>query len=209
MKIIPALLAGDEKEALRLLSLVELMKAEYLHVDVMDGRFVPSMSVPAEFWLNHPPQIPWAVHLMVEDPASYLESFFRAGAKRITFHYEAEMNPGQVLKQIKALGLKSGIALNPDTQPAKLEPYLPDLDYTLVMSVNPGFYGSSFLPETLNKIPVLRSLGGHFAVGIDGGISLETFPLVKQAGVEEVNIGSYLFKAQNPLENYQKLLALA
>ena len=209
MKIIPALLADKGSEAGRILELSEKMTPDFLHLDVMDGKLVPSRSLDAGYWRHHPPRLPFAAHLMVEHPLEYLEDFFRAGAFRITFHYESADRPEEVVRRIKAYGLKAGMALNPPTSPEALKPYLPELDYLLVMTVHPGFYGSPFQPEALEKLPLLRNWGENFILGVDGGVNLGTLPLLKRAGAQEANVGSYLFKAQDPLANYRELTQLA
>ena len=170
---------------------------DLLHVDVMDGHFVPNLSMgPAICDCVHRalPEAVLDVHLMVTDPAAYIESFAKAGAAHITFHIEAVSDPLPLVAQIHALGLTAGLAINPDTPAAALEPYLTDIDLALVMSVHPGFSGQKFIPSVLPKSRTLRDAAPRgLRVEMDGGITPETAPACRAHGCDILVAASAIF----------------
>ncbi len=179
IKIAPSLLAADMGDLRRAVAQVEAAGADYLHLDVMDGAFVPNISYgPAVIKALRPnSQLFFDVHLMVEEPGRFLSDYAAAGADLLTVHFEACRHLHRVVQQIKALGLKAGVALNPATPPEVLQDILPELDLVLIMSVNPGFGGQSFIPAALGKIArtaaMLRQIGSQADLEVDGGPVLQ------------------------------------
>lgn len=177
-----------------------------LHFDVMDGVFVPNISVGLPVLQSLHSALPAAVydvHLMILRPLQYAEAFIKAGASMLTFHIEAESPVAETTRQIRALGCKAGLSLRPGTPVETLFPLLKEVDYVLVMSVEPGFGGQKFIPESLEKITKLRreaqrqNLPG-FLIEVDGGIDLQTAPACVQAGADILVAGSAVFGSQNP-----------
>lgn len=188
---------------------VERAGADILHVDVMDGRFVPNITVgiPVVESLRKVTELPLDVHLMIVEPEKYVEDFVKAGADWVSFHFEAAVHHHRIVEKIKELGAKAGIAINPSTPVSFLEEILPFLDFVLVMSVNPGFGGQRFISESLNKIKKLCSLkeklNPNLLIEIDGGIKTENAYEVLKAGAQVLVSGSGVFKG-NPEENVKK-----
>ena len=200
--IAPSILAADFKKLGEEISLVESLGAEYLHFDVMDGHFVPNISfgVPVLESISKCHQMINDVHIMISEPKKYIAKFAEAGADIITFHYEAceDQNELQdVIDMIHSYGVKAGMSIKPNTPVEVVQPFLEDLELVLVMSVEPGFGGQSFIPEALDKISYLRKmidLNGYLClVEVDGGITEKTAKLCKEAGVDILVAGSYLF----------------
>ncbi|MCL2701288.1 MAG: ribulose-phosphate 3-epimerase [Phycisphaerae bacterium] len=184
--------------------------AEVLHVDIMDGHFVPNLSMGPGFcksaraFTSHPLD----VHLMVTDPAYYIERFAEAGADSITFHIEAAPKPGLLIERLRSLGLGVGITLRPGTAAETIFDYLPHVDMVLVMTVEPGYGGQSFMPDQLPKIQAIRSrLLTHQRLEVDGGITSRTAPLCRQAGADTYVSGTDLFAAPNIREAVAQLRA--
>lgn len=183
---------------------VQTKGADLLHVDIMDGHFVPNLTFGPSMLktLSQATDLPFDVHLMVTNPADYVEEVAKLGAQYFTFHAEATPHMHRLVQQIKNAGMKAGIALNPSTPVAVLEDIAVDLDMILIMSVNPGFGGQSFIPHSLNKIKKARALFDYVkrpdaVVEVDGGINPETAPLVKKAGAQILVAGSAVFNAQD------------
>ncbi|MFC1957027.1 ribulose-phosphate 3-epimerase, partial [Chloroflexota bacterium] len=151
----------------------------------------------------------WEAHLMVENPENYMADFLKAGARRITFHYEASPHPEKVINLIKSLGLEAGLALNPETPVSAVLPLVSEVASVLFLSVHPGFYGSPFIPEVLTKVAELRSTYPEVETGIDGGIKEGNIAQVAQAGADIIYVGSAVFLKPQPGESYQHLSALA
>lgn len=199
IKIAPSLLAADMGDLRRAVAQVEAAGADYLHLDVMDGAFVPNISYgPAVIKALRPnSQLFFDVHLMVEEPGRFLSDYAAAGADLLTVHFEACRHLHRVVQQIKALGLKAGVALNPATPPEVLQDILPELDLVLIMSVNPGFGGQSFIPAALGKIArtaaMLRQIGSQADLEVDGGIYAANAGPVMQAGANVLVSGTGVF----------------
>ena len=179
---------------------VQAAGADWLHVDVMDGHFVPNITM-GPFIVQacrRATQLPLDVHLMIEQPERYLEAFAKAGASGLTVHVETCPDLAGTLKQIKSLGCTAGIVLNPATLVREIVPYLAEADLVLVMSVNPGYSGQSFIPETIAKVAEVRkhldALGSSAWLEVDGGIDVNTLPLMKDAGATAFVAATAVFK---------------
>ncbi|MEA3397842.1 MAG: ribulose-phosphate 3-epimerase [Chloroflexota bacterium] len=198
----PSILSADFSTLGVAVQEAEAAGADLIHVDVMDGLFVPNITVGPLVVeaLRRVTRLPLDVHLMIERPERYLEVFARAGAARLTVHPEASIHLHRTLQQIQALGLKSGVALNPATSEELLRYVLPVLDEVLVMTVNPGFGGQNFIPEMLPKIRQVRRMldeaGSAAALAVDGGINQETAPWVVAAGADTLVAGWAIFGAK-------------
>jgi len=181
--------------------------ADMIHVDVMDGHFVPNITIgpPIVASLRHHCSVPMDVHLMITNPESYAKNFADAGADIITFHIEAGPHPLRVIEMIKDAGCKAGIVLNPGTSQDDIEYVVDAVDMVLVMTVNPGFGGQSFIPEMLPKIRNVRSMLGERDLQVDGGMDAQTAPLAAEAGANVLVAGSYVFKSPSYREAIQSL----
>lgn len=196
----PSIIAADFAHIADEIAACEAGGAHWLHVDVMDGHFVPTITVGPLFTeaCKRAASIPLDVHLMISEPERYVEDFARAGAANITVHIEAVTNAQETISHIQSLGCAAGITLRPSTPLVEIEPYLPLVDLVLVMSVNPGFSGQAFMPEMVERAAALRrkldELGSPAHLEVDGGISARTLPLMKAAGVNAFVAGNAVFK---------------
>jgi len=212
--IAPSLLASDFLHLEQECQMLNESKADWFHLDVMDGRFVPNIS----FGMSVIKQLRkttakfFDVHLMIVEPEKYSEEFKDAGANSLTVHQEACPHLHRNIQQIKSLGMKAGVAINPATPVALLQDIIRDVDMVLVMSVNPGFGGQSFIPYSLAKIAELKALIKNTAssakIEVDGGISLDNAAEILQAGADVLVAGSSIFKSENPLETIEKMKSL-
>ena len=204
MRIVPAVLTDKPDELKRMITQAEGF-CDLVQIDIMDGRFVPSGSISAVDLAKIKTKLKLEIHLMVEEPGKYLEPFRRAGAKRIVFHYESKEDPAGVLQKIRALGMETGIAINPETPVSKVEGYFKDIDVLLFLSVNPGFYGSKFIPGVCDKARALKEIRGRPIIAMDGGLKMDNILTIKEAGVDLACVGSGIFGKGDPKENYRNL----
>lgn len=182
--------------------------SDWFHVDVMDGNFVPNLSIGAMVVNKMETEIPLDCHLMINNPHRYIEDFAKAGAFSITIHAEASRHLPEDIIKIKELGCRAGVSINPDTSVDTIAKVLPMVDLVLIMSVNPGFGGQSFIPEVLEKVKWLREHFPDLDIQIDGGINDKTAPLAIEAGANVLVAGSYILKNKNPAEAADKLRSL-
>lgn len=194
IQISPSLLSADFGRLNEEIASVEAF-SDSLHVDVMDGHFVPNLTFGAPVVRCIKSSLPLECHLMVEHPENYLEDFKKAGAHMFIFHVETTKDPLGLIAKIHELGMKAGVSLNPPTPVSSVEGLIQDVDSVLVMSVNPGFGGQTFIPDALEKIRRLRSLSGDLEIAVDGGINAETGRQCKEAGANVLIAGSYVFGA--------------
>ncbi len=212
--IAPSLLAADFLNLASECAMLNESEADWFHLDVMDGRFVPNISfgLPVITPIRKVTTKLLDVHLLIEEPGKYAEAFKKAGADSLTVHYEACPNLHRNIQQIKELGMRTGVALNPHTPVSLLCNILQDLDMVLIMSVNPGFGGQQFIPETIEKIRALKTMiherGLKTLIEIDGGVSLENAPALLHTGADVLVAGSSIFSSADPKKTITRLKAL-
>ena len=205
ISIAPSILSADLFRLAQDVRTVEAAGADWLHVDIMDGHFVPNLSFGPSLvgCLNGRTTLPLDVHLMVQYPGRFIEAFAKAGADLLTVHLEASEDIRAALQRIKALGVKTGISIKPDTKPEALAPYMDLLDLILVMTVYPGFGGQAFLPQSPAQIKGVRELirqsGRNIWLEVDGGINKDTAAIAAQAGADALVAGNAIFKAADPV----------
>ncbi|WP_430896546.1 MULTISPECIES: ribulose-phosphate 3-epimerase [unclassified Paraflavitalea] len=212
--IAPSLLSANFLNLQADCDMLNKSEADWYHLDVMDGRFVPNISfgpMIIEFIRKATTKV-CDVHLMIEEPEKYAEAFKKAGADILTVHYEACTHLHRNIQQIKSLGMQAGVALNPHTPVNLLEDILADIDLVCIMSVNPGFGGQSFIPHTLTKIRQLRKMiddrGLNVKIEIDGGVTLGNAAEILAAGAHVLVAGNTVFKSENQIDTIAKLKAL-
>jgi ribulose-phosphate 3-epimerase len=212
--VAPSVLAADFTKLAEELEMVNQSDADWLHVDVMDGRFVPNITF-GMFIIKAMKKLcakPLDVHLMMVEPEKYIEQFREAGADVITVHYEACPHLHRTIQQIKATGAKAGVALNPHTPVSVLEDIITELDLVCLMSVNPGFGGQKFIYRTIPKVKALRDMidiqNANALIEIDGGVGLHNAQALLQAGARVLVAGSAVFKADDPTDVVKRLKAI-
>jgi ribulose-phosphate 3-epimerase len=213
--IAPSLLAADFLHLEAVCKLVNESDADWFHLDVMDGRFVPNISfgIPIIELIRKESKKIFDVHLMIEEPAKLTPAFKKAGADILIVHWETCRNLHSNIQQIRALGMKPAVAINPHTPVDFLKDILEDLYHVLVMSVNPGFGGQSFIPHSLEKIRELKKMiqktGKDILIEVDGGITLENAPILVEAGADILVAGSSIFQSKDPKETIRLMKRIA
>jgi ribulose-phosphate 3-epimerase len=214
VQIAPSILAADFANIQQEVEMLNASQADYIHVDIMDGVFVPNISfgIPVTAAIHQHAIKPLDVHLMIVEPDRYLESFRNAGAAILTVHLEACTHLHRTVQAIKSLGCKAGVALNPHTSVSLLEDIIEDLDMVCLMSVNPGFGGQKFIPRTFDKVRKLKSMignsGSKAIIEIDGGVNQQNAPLLVEAGADVLVAGNFVFSSSNPIRTIQDLKLL-
>ena len=200
MKISPSILASDYANLESELKRIE--SSDLIHVDVMDGHFVPNISIgaPVTAAIKKVCSVPFDVHLMISDPLKYTEDFAKAGADIICFHIESDSDTEKTIDKILSVGKKAALAIKPKTPVEEVIPFLDRLSMVLVMTVEPGFGGQSFMEDMMPKIEKLRVLGYKGDIEVDGGVNPETIKLAAKAGANVFVAGSAVFKSENPAD---------
>jgi ribulose-phosphate 3-epimerase len=215
MKLVaPSILAADFNNLGIQIEMINQSEADFIHCDVMDGVFVPNISfgIPVVQAVKSIASKPLDVHLMIVNPEKYIEAFYEAGAEIITVHYEACNHLHRVIQQIKNLGIKAGVCLNPHTPVALLNEIVAELDMVLLMSVNPGFGGQKFIENTYDKALILKEMilkkGINTMIEVDGGVNYEVGKKLYESGVDILVAGSFVFGSPNPVDTISNLKKL-
>jgi len=212
--ISPSVLSCDFANIQRDVEMINGSNADWFHIDIMDGVFVPNMSFgfPVVKAINKHATKPLDVHLMIVNPDQYVEEFAKSGADILTVHYEACTHLHRTIQHIKSHGMKAGVALNPHTNADVLENIIEDLDLVLIMSVNPGFGGQRFINNAVNNVKktkaLIESKGTNTLIEVDGGVNLETGAQLLEAGADVLVSGSFIFNSNDPVETIGKLKQL-
>ena len=205
--IAPSVLAADFANLQRDCEMLNISQADWFHIDIMDGVFVPNISfgMPVLEAIQRHAKKPLDVHLMIVQPERYLETFKKLGAEIITVHYEACSHLHRTIQQIKDLGCKAGVALNPHTPVNVLEDIIHDIDMVLIMSVNPGFGGQKFIEHTYEKVRKVRQMSATIMIEIDGGVTSKNAKQLVDAGANALVAGSFVFSSENPIQTIADL----
>jgi ribulose-phosphate 3-epimerase len=208
MKIVPAILTDNSQNLKRMLGQAETF-TDFVQIDFMDGDFVPSKSIGPEDLAEIEMRIGWEAHLMVKDPIGYLSSLNKVGLKRVIFHWEADPHHESIVSAIRDLGLAVGLAINPETTLSQFANVVPNIDSVLFLSVHPGFYGSPFVEEVLEKIREFRSRFPSVVIGIDGGVALDNIQRLKALKMDYACVGSRIFRHDDPRKSYEEFAKTA
>lgn len=206
MLVAPSILSADFCNLQRDIEMIDKSQADMIHIDIMDGVFVPNISVgiPVVKAVAAVAKKPLDVHLMIVNPEKFIDTFKELGATWLNVHYEACTHLNRVVNEIRQAGMKPAVTLNPATPVSVLEEILPELDMVLLMTVNPGFGGQKFIESSISKVKKLRELikatGSHAIIEVDGGVTLETGKRLAQAGVDVLVSGNTVFKSKDPIE---------
>jgi len=209
--ISPSLLSADFGNLQRDIEMINKSEADWFHLDIMDGMFVPNISYgfPVIQLVKKHAKKPLDVHLMIVDPDRYIDNFHKAGANILTVHYEACNHLHRTVQKIKSLGIKAGVSLNPHTPVHLLKDIIADIDLVLIMSVNPGFGGQKFIPNAIEKIKELKQLiidkKSNTLIEVDGGVDNTNAKTLIEAGCDVLVAGSYIFKSKNQLKTIEEL----
>jgi ribulose-phosphate 3-epimerase len=212
--IAPSVLSADFGNLQRDVEMINNSKADWIHIDVMEGVFVPNISfgMPITAAIKKHAQKTMDVHLMIVQPERYIKDFKKVGADILTVHYEASTHLHRTVQEIKAEGMKAGVSLNPHTPVHLLKDMIKDLDLVLIMSVNPGFGGQSFIEQSVEKVKELRAMiteaGSDCIIEVDGGVNMETGARLVAAGADALVAGSFVFKSDNPSQTIANLKTL-
>jgi ribulose-phosphate 3-epimerase len=210
-RLAPSILSADFGHLADQVKLVDQAGADMIHVDIMDGHFVPNLTIGPVVvqWIRSVTKIPFDVHLMIDDADQYIGPFAKAGANLISVHYEACTHLNRTLQHIKSLSCKAGVVLNPSSPVELLEDTVQDVDYVLLMSVNPGFGGQKFIPHALQKARKLKEMRNKrnlsFAIEMDGGIELNNIQKALESGVDWFVSGSAIFQSENPTATVKQM----
>jgi ribulose-phosphate 3-epimerase len=213
--IAPSILSANFLNLEQDINMINQSEADWFHVDVMDGRFVPNISfgMPVIKALKSKAKKPLDVHLMIVEPEKYLQEFKNVGADILSVHIEASTHLHRIIQSIKALGMKAGVAINPHTPITHLVDIISDIDLVCMMSVNPGFGGQSFIPNTISKIKALKTLiqekNATALIEIDGGVNLKNAKSIFEAGADVLVAGNAVFSTDDPKATIQQLQKLA
>lgn len=207
MKISPSMLACDFSQMGNEIKKISSLGADYIHMDIMDGNFVPNISFGPDVVksLRNLTSVPFDVHLMIDSPHKYIKQFAEAGADIITFHVESNCNIPETIKLIKSYKIKTGLSIKPNTPAEKIMPYLNDIDLALVMTVEPGFGGQKFMENQLEKTKTIRENSKNVLIEIDGGVNGETIKTIKKYPVDICVAGTYIFEAQDIKQSIKTL----
>lgn len=206
-RVVPAILTEGPQALETMVRQVETFTS-YAQIDIMDGQFVPSRSITWEDIAPLAIKFAWEAHLMTLRPEEQFQGYRQAGAQKVVFHYEATPSPQKVIGFARDLGLKVGLAINPDTPVSAIRQLASQVDSVLLLSVDPGFYGSPYIPEVVDKVAELRQLRPDLEIGMDGGIKAGNIAAIAKAGVDTICVGSAIFLQPHPDESFRHLQSL-